>query len=154
MSKARGQFKRSVQQQADASTRTRSPNRVRILSIGWPSPHELIRPLCDSEPHYVGHDDSTTMKGRRHTPEQAIRKSAECEKLLAEGKPIEDVGRHLEIYALYAPEEAPGHSPALTNRTHNLRNAPHVTNDERPSRSTPTERSSRWWFADLGAWEG
>jgi hypothetical protein len=37
------------------------------------------------------------MKGRHHTPEQIIRKLAECEKLLGEDKSIEDVCRHLEI---------------------------------------------------------
>ena len=37
------------------------------------------------------------MKQRRHTPEQVIRKLAEGEKLLAEGKTIEEVARHLEI---------------------------------------------------------
>ena len=37
------------------------------------------------------------MKGRHHTPEQVIRKLAEGEKLLAEGKTIEEVSRHLEI---------------------------------------------------------
>jgi transposase-like protein len=37
------------------------------------------------------------MKQRRHTPEQVIRKLAEGEKLLGEGKSIEEVSRHLEI---------------------------------------------------------
>ena len=37
------------------------------------------------------------MKQRRHTPEQVIRKLAEGEKLLGEGKPIDEVARHLEI---------------------------------------------------------
>lgn len=37
------------------------------------------------------------MKQRRHTPEQVIRKLAEGDKLLAEGKNIEEVARHLEI---------------------------------------------------------
>jgi putative transposase len=37
------------------------------------------------------------MKQRRHSPEQVIRKLAEGEKLLAEGKTIEEVSRHLEI---------------------------------------------------------
>ena len=37
------------------------------------------------------------MKNRKHTPEQIIRKLAEGEKLLAEGKTIEEVARHLEI---------------------------------------------------------
>ena len=37
------------------------------------------------------------MKNRKHTPEQIIRKLAEGEKLLGEGKTIEEVSRHLEI---------------------------------------------------------
>ena len=37
------------------------------------------------------------MKQRRHTPEQVIRKLAEADKLLAQGKTIEEVARHLEI---------------------------------------------------------
>ena len=37
------------------------------------------------------------MKQRRHTPEQVIRKLAEGEKLLGEGKPIDEVASHLEI---------------------------------------------------------
>jgi transposase-like protein len=45
----------------------------------------------------MGKEDHTTMKRRRHTPEQVIRKLAEGEKLLAEGKTVEEVTRHLEI---------------------------------------------------------
>src|ERR1035437_4071620 len=37
------------------------------------------------------------MKRRRHTPEQIIRKLAEGEKLLGEGKDLEEVVRHLEM---------------------------------------------------------
>jgi putative transposase len=37
------------------------------------------------------------VKRRRHTPEQVIRKLAEGEKLLGEGKGLEEVARHLEI---------------------------------------------------------
>jgi putative transposase len=37
------------------------------------------------------------MKGRHHTPEQVIRKLAEGEKLLAQGKSLEEVCKHLEI---------------------------------------------------------
>jgi transposase-like protein len=37
------------------------------------------------------------MKNRKHTPEQITRKLAEGEKLLGEGKSIEEVARHLEI---------------------------------------------------------
>jgi putative transposase len=37
------------------------------------------------------------MKKRQHTPEQIIRKLAEGEKLLGEGRSIGEVARHLEI---------------------------------------------------------
>ena len=37
------------------------------------------------------------MKRRRHTPEQIIRMLAEGEKLLGEGKTVDEVARHLEI---------------------------------------------------------
>ena len=37
------------------------------------------------------------MKKRRHTPEQIIRKLSEGDTLLAEGKTIDEVARHLEI---------------------------------------------------------
>lgn len=37
------------------------------------------------------------MKRRKHTPEQIVRKLAEADKLLAQGKTVEEVARHLEI---------------------------------------------------------
>ena len=37
------------------------------------------------------------MKGRRHSPEQVVRKLREADKLLAEGAEVEDVCRHLEV---------------------------------------------------------
>ncbi len=37
------------------------------------------------------------MKGRRHTPEQVVRKLREADRLLAEGIDLQDVCRHLEI---------------------------------------------------------
>jgi putative transposase len=37
------------------------------------------------------------MKQRHHTPEQVIRKLVEGDKLLTQGKSIEEVARHLEI---------------------------------------------------------
>ena len=37
------------------------------------------------------------MKGRRHTPEQIVRKLREADRLLAEGADIPSVCRHLEI---------------------------------------------------------
>jgi putative transposase len=57
----------------------------------------VIHPLRESEPHAVGKEDNATMQRRRHTPEQIVRKFAEGEKLLGEGRPIEEVARHLEI---------------------------------------------------------
>jgi putative transposase len=37
------------------------------------------------------------MKGRRHSPEQVVRKLREADKLMAEGAEVEDVCRHLEV---------------------------------------------------------
>ena len=37
------------------------------------------------------------MARRRHTPEQIVRKLAEADKLLAQGRTIEEISRHLEI---------------------------------------------------------
>jgi transposase-like protein len=37
------------------------------------------------------------VKRRQHTPEQVIRKLNEGQKLLAEGKSVEEVARHLEV---------------------------------------------------------
>ena len=37
------------------------------------------------------------MKRRRHTPDQIVRKLTEADKLLATGKSIEEVCRHLEV---------------------------------------------------------
>ena len=37
------------------------------------------------------------MKGRRHTPEQVVRKLREADRLLAEGTDLQDVCRRLEV---------------------------------------------------------
>jgi len=37
------------------------------------------------------------MKRRHHTPDQIVRKLAEADKLLAEGKTVAEAARHLEI---------------------------------------------------------
>ncbi len=37
------------------------------------------------------------MKGRRHTPEQVVRKLREADRLLAEGSDLQDVCRQLEV---------------------------------------------------------
>ena len=39
----------------------------------------------------------TLMKGRRHSPEQIVRKLREADRLLAEGADVDAVCRHLEI---------------------------------------------------------
>jgi putative transposase len=39
----------------------------------------------------------TLVKGRRHTPEQVVRKLREADRLLAEGADVDAVCRHLEI---------------------------------------------------------
>jgi putative transposase len=42
-----------------------------------------------------GQEDS--MKRRRHTPEQIIRKLREADRLLAEGQEVPEVAKHLEV---------------------------------------------------------
>jgi transposase-like protein len=37
------------------------------------------------------------MPRRRHTPEQVVRKLREADRLLAEGKDLDEVARHLEV---------------------------------------------------------
>ena len=37
------------------------------------------------------------MARRRHTPEQIVRKLREADRLLAEGRDVEEVARHLEV---------------------------------------------------------
>jgi hypothetical protein len=37
------------------------------------------------------------MARRRHTPEQIVRKLREAERLLAEGKDLEEAARHLQV---------------------------------------------------------
>ena len=37
------------------------------------------------------------MKGRRHSPEQIVRKLREADRLLAEGADVDAVCRHLEV---------------------------------------------------------
>jgi putative transposase len=37
------------------------------------------------------------MARRRHTPEQVVRKLREADRLLAEGKDVEEVARHLQV---------------------------------------------------------
>jgi len=45
----------------------------------------------------MGKGGTITMKRRRHTPEQVIRKLREADKLLGEGKPVPEVARALEV---------------------------------------------------------
>jgi transposase-like protein len=42
-------------------------------------------------------EEGRTMKARRHTPEQVIRKLREADRLLSEGKEVGEVCRQLEI---------------------------------------------------------
>ena len=46
------------------------------------------------------------MRKRRHTPDTVIRKLAEGEKLLAQGRTLAEVVRHLEIAASTWPSDA------------------------------------------------
>jgi hypothetical protein len=45
----------------------------------------------------IGARRHTDVKRRHHTPEQAIPKLNEGEKLLAEGKAVDEVAKHLEV---------------------------------------------------------
>jgi transposase-like protein len=42
-------------------------------------------------------EEVTQLKGKRHTPEQIVRKLREADRLLAEGADLDAVCRHLEI---------------------------------------------------------
>jgi transposase-like protein len=52
---------------------------------------------CDAREGRKQHSTVTSRKRRRHTPDQIIRKLAEGHKLLAAGKELDEVCRHLEI---------------------------------------------------------
>jgi putative transposase len=45
----------------------------------------------------VGRRRIITMARRRHTPEQIVRKLREADRLLAEGRDVTEVARHLEV---------------------------------------------------------
>jgi transposase-like protein len=45
----------------------------------------------------LGEGRIITMARRRHTPEQIIRKLREADRMLAEGKDLAEVARHLEV---------------------------------------------------------
>ncbi len=45
----------------------------------------------------MGEEGTITMKRRRHTPEQVIRKLREADTLLGEGKPVAEVAQALEV---------------------------------------------------------
>ncbi len=55
----------------------------------------MVHVLWESEPE--SGRMTTAMKRHRHTPEQAVRKVREGERLLNEGKDLGEVLRHLEI---------------------------------------------------------
>ena len=42
-------------------------------------------------------EEVTQLKGKRHTPEQIVRKLREADRLLADGADLEGVCRHLEV---------------------------------------------------------
>jgi len=57
----------------------------------------MVNPLCESETPSWSREGYTTMKRRRHSPEQIIRLLVEGEKLLGQGQNIDGVARQLEI---------------------------------------------------------
>jgi coenzyme F420-reducing hydrogenase beta subunit len=42
-------------------------------------------------------EEVAQLKGKRHTPEQIVRKLREADRLLAEGADVDQVCRHLEV---------------------------------------------------------
>ena len=48
-------------------------------------------------PYRTGTKGTPQVKKRRHAPEQITRKLREADRLLAEGRPIAEVAKHLEI---------------------------------------------------------
>ena len=42
-------------------------------------------------------EEVTQLKGKRHTPEQVVRKLREADRMLAEGADVDAVCRHLEV---------------------------------------------------------
>ena len=45
----------------------------------------------------LGKEEPTTVKAKRHTPNQVIRKVREAERMLGEGKPTAEVAKALEV---------------------------------------------------------
>ena len=56
----------------------------------------MIHRLCESDPP-DGENGHDTMKRRRRSPEQIVRALAEGDKLLGQGKPLDEVVRHLQV---------------------------------------------------------
>ncbi len=52
--------------------------------------------MWESDVQHAGQED-TTMKRKRHTPEQIVRKLREGDRLLNEGRDLTEVLRHLEV---------------------------------------------------------
>ena len=67
-----------------------------VITTRMPGPPELS--TCSASPMpQVGARRTAQTKNRRHTPEEVVRKLAEADKLLAQGKAIEEVPRRREI---------------------------------------------------------
>ena len=56
----------------------------------------MIQRLCESDPQ-EGENGHDSMKRRRRSPEQIVRALAEGDKLLGEGKTLDEVARHLQV---------------------------------------------------------
>ncbi len=56
----------------------------------------MVHVLWESNAQHAGMED-TTMKRRRHTPEQIVRKLREGDRMLSEGTELTEVLRHLEV---------------------------------------------------------
>jgi hypothetical protein len=58
---------------------------------------KVVQVLWESDVPPVAGERMDSVKRRRHTPEQVVRKLREGERLLNDGKPLVEVLRHLEI---------------------------------------------------------
>jgi putative transposase len=72
---------------------------VRHVELCWRDPVRSVRSLRESYCPQVGEEDNRSdgTCGRRHTPEQIIRKLREADRLLGEGQEVAAVAKQLEV---------------------------------------------------------
>ncbi len=64
----------------------------------WPDLLRSVRPVWEFfAPAAMGKEESETVKAKRHTPNQVIRKLREAERMFGEGKTTAEVAKALEV---------------------------------------------------------